>query len=316
MVIPLAIPLAVVIAAGVGAAGKGVADIAKARSLAMDAGAGHEAALGALESAQKPVHDRVSEYGEQQLAAVTETIGRFADWIERNRMAVNRLEHDAVDGVEVTVPELPDMKSEVKQAKGWIAGGVAGASAAATAPGVALMGVSAFATASTGSAIAGLSGAAATNATLAWLGGGAIAAGGGGMAAGAIVLNLIAIAPAALISGITVAIIGSKQKTSATKYVAEVNVAIEHIESAISLLPRVAERVTELSAVLQSLVDRAEVALDALESLSFDPDLHAADFATTLKLVRGIREVVNTPLIDVQTGELTAVSLQIVRKYQ
>ena len=50
------------------------------------------------------------------------------------------------------------------------------------------MGVSAFATASTGSAIAGLSGAAATNATLAWLGGGAIAAGGGGMAAGAVVL--------------------------------------------------------------------------------------------------------------------------------
>jgi hypothetical protein len=39
-----------------------------------------------------------------------------------------------------------------------------------------------LATASTGTAIGTLSGAAATNATLAWLGGGALSAGGFGMA--------------------------------------------------------------------------------------------------------------------------------------
>jgi len=49
--------------------------------------------------------------------------------------------------------------------------------------------VAAFGTASTGTAISGLSGAAATNATLAWLGGGSLAAGGGGVAAGAAVLT-------------------------------------------------------------------------------------------------------------------------------
>lgn len=316
MVLPLAIPLAVAVAAGVGAASKGMADMAKARSLAKDARARHEATLGALEVAQAPVHDLVLEYGSQQLAAVTETVGRFADWIEHNQMSVNRLGHHAVDGVEVTVPELPNMRSEVRQAKGWIAGGVAGAGAAAAAPSVALMGVSAFATASTGSAIAGLSGAAATNATLAWLGGGALAAGGGGMAAGAVVLNLIAAAPAALIGGITVAIMGSRQRTSAKQYTAEVNIAIENIRSAIGLLPKVAERVMELSSILDALVGRADEAIGALEDLRFDPDLHAADFATALQLVRGIREVVNTPVIDVQTGKLTAVSFQIVRKYE
>jgi hypothetical protein len=56
-------------------------------------------------------------------------------------------------------------------------------------------------TASTGTAIATLSGAAATNATLAWLGGGALAAGGGGMAAGAAVLGGIVILPALAIMG-------------------------------------------------------------------------------------------------------------------
>lgn len=45
--------------------------------------------------------------------------------------------------------------------------------------------------ASTGTAISGLSGAAATNAALAWLGGGTIAAGGGGVAAGAALVAAI-----------------------------------------------------------------------------------------------------------------------------
>ena len=47
------------------------------------------------------------------------------------------------------------------------------------------------AAASTGTAIGTLSGAAATNASLAWLGGGAVAAGGGGMAAGSTILATV-----------------------------------------------------------------------------------------------------------------------------
>lgn len=68
----------------------------------------------------------------------------------------------------------------------------AGASAATYAA------VGAFATASTGTAISGLSGAAASSATLAWLGGGSLAAGGGGVAAGTAVLAGIFAAPVVL----------------------------------------------------------------------------------------------------------------------
>lgn len=54
--------------------------------------------------------------------------------------------------------------------------------------------VSTFGAASTGAAIAQLSGVAATNATLAWFGGGSLAAGGAGMSGGALVLGgLVAI---------------------------------------------------------------------------------------------------------------------------
>ncbi len=66
-----------------------------------------------------------------------------------------------------------------------------------------------FGTASTGTAIAALTGAAKTNATLAWFGGGAKAVGGFGMAAGKLVLAGIVIAP---IIGVAAAIAGAKGK--------------------------------------------------------------------------------------------------------
>ena len=65
-----------------------------------------------------------------------------------------------------------------------VVGATAGVGVAAFAPTAAIAIATTFGTASTGTAISALSGAAATNAALAWLGGGAVAAGGGGMAAG------------------------------------------------------------------------------------------------------------------------------------
>jgi hypothetical protein len=70
------------------------------------------------------------------------------------------------------------------------AGVVVGAGVATLGPTAAVAIATTFGTASTGTAITALSGAAATNAALAWLGGGAIAAGGGGMAAGNTLLAL------------------------------------------------------------------------------------------------------------------------------
>ena len=66
---------------------------------------------------------------------------------------------------------------------------VGGALVAVGAEAIALATIAAYATASTGSAISALSGAAAINASLAWVGGGSIAAGGFGMAGGAMILT-------------------------------------------------------------------------------------------------------------------------------
>lgn len=70
------------------------------------------------------------------------------------------------------------------------AGLTAGSFVASTAPTAAMWVATTFGTASTGTAISALSGAAASNAAIAWLGGGALATGGGGMAAGQALLAL------------------------------------------------------------------------------------------------------------------------------
>ncbi len=86
-----------------------------------------------------------------------------------------------VDSCEFAERELNAARTA---AGGAGAGLAAGASVAFMAPTAAMWVATTFGTASTGTAISALSGAAATNAALAWLGGGAVAAGGGGMAAG------------------------------------------------------------------------------------------------------------------------------------
>ena len=78
----------------------------------------------------------------------------------------------------------------VKGAGAGIAGASFGVAVVAMGPTAAMGVATTFGVASTGTAISSLSGAAATNAALAWLGGGALAAGGGGMAAGEAFLAL------------------------------------------------------------------------------------------------------------------------------
>ena len=83
-----------------------------------------------------------------------------------------------------------ELEAAKKSAAGVTAGVTGGIAVASLAPSAAMWIATTFGTASTGTAISSLSGAAATNAALAWLGGGAVAAGGGGMAAGQAFLAL------------------------------------------------------------------------------------------------------------------------------
>lgn len=108
-----------------------------------------------------------------------------------------------------------DLEAARKSATGVGVGFTAGATVASIAPTAAMWVATTFGTASTGTAISTLSGAAASKAALAWLGGGALAAGGGGTAAGSALIALAgpigwSIAGAALLTSV---VLFSKQKS-------------------------------------------------------------------------------------------------------
>lgn len=90
-----------------------------------------------------------------------------------------------------TLIEVEKFNAEMNTALRVGVGSIAGGSLAVGAWSL----VAAFGSASTGAAISGLSGVAATNATLAWFGGGALTAGGAGMAGGMTVLGGIVAVP-------------------------------------------------------------------------------------------------------------------------
>lgn len=95
------------------------------------------------------------------------------------------------DTFKKTVEYAEEQKKTLENAaKSGGTGVIAAAGIAGVAPSAAMWVATTFGTASTGTAISALSGAAASNAALAWLGGGAAAAGGGGVAAGQALLSL------------------------------------------------------------------------------------------------------------------------------
>ena len=123
-------------------------------------------------------------------------------------------------------------------------------------------------TASTGTAIGTLSGAAATNATLAWLGGGSLAAGGLGMAGGAAVLGGIVAAPVLLVGGLFMASKAEEALDDAKSNVAKAESAAETMQTATVATRTIRRKASEVSKVLKALqADHLDGALPKLRRL-------------------------------------------------
>ncbi|MGI6052677.1 MAG: hypothetical protein ACOYA9_09395 [Bilifractor sp.] len=144
------------------------------------------------------------------------------------------------------------------------AGLAAGASVAFMGPTAAMWVATTFGTASTGAAISTLSGAAASQAALAWLGGGTLAAGGGGVAMGHALLALAGpvgwtIAGATLMGSI---IIYSRNKMKLNKEKSEeIEKIKKNIEQVRETDGKVAELLKESSDVRSKMMDGYQNAL-------------------------------------------------------
>lgn len=175
--------------------------------------------------AQSKQQASVSRFKEKnvEVTAIMDTLGNkeleilksfdeFSNIIERIQGRPEFKAHSK-EGVDLPEYEAEELK-KISAGAGVLLGGLSGA-AAGTAGGFAAAGattsaVIALGTASTGTAISTLSGVAATNATLAALGGGSLATGGGGMALGTAVLGGATLGIGLLVGGIIFNATGSK----------------------------------------------------------------------------------------------------------
>ena len=200
-------------------------------------------------------------------------------------------------------------------AAGTASGAVAGAAVAFGAYGAA----GALATASTGTAIATLSGAAATNATLAFFGGGAIAAGGLGIAGGTAVLGGLVAGPALAVVG---CIMGAKASAN-----------LDNAYSNLATAKKVKEELAVLTTMCNGIKRRSDLFTKALIKLESILNMQLAKFehiiategidyskfsegakdlvAMLLGTVQAVKAILDTPLLD-DKGALTSESQKVI----
>lgn len=224
MPLPLIIGGAAAIAgiAGIGSGIHGGVKMKEANDTMKEAKEKQEKAVASFEKKSAETTKIMDTVGKKELSILS-SFKDFSDLIEKIQ---GRPEFKAYDISGVKIPDYKaDELNKVSAGAGLLLGGVGGA-AAGTAGGFAAAGattsaVMALGTASTGTAISSLSGVAATNATLAALGGGSLAAGGGGMALGTAILGGATLGVGLLVGGIIFNVTGSKLSEKADEALAQ-----------------------------------------------------------------------------------------------
>lgn len=257
MPLPLFIGALAAIAAvgGVGAGAHGAVKAKKANDTLKDAKERHKRNVKRFETENENTTEIMDSLGKLELE-ILDSFKEFSKTIERIQ---NKPEFDQVTLSNVKLPKYtPEELRTASVGAELLLGGLGGA-AAGTAAGFAAAGgttaaVMALGTASTGTAIATLSGAAATNATLAALGGGAIAAGGGGMALGTLVLGGATAGVGILVGGVIFNITGSKLANKANEAWAQ----MQQAENVINIICQYLKELKQIAEEYKTTLEEAQ----------------------------------------------------------
>lgn len=217
--------------------------------------------------------------------------------------------------------ELKQMSAMASSIAGGLVGGAAAGALAAIGAYGGAMTLGACAT--TGTAIASLSGAAATNATLAFLGGGALSVGGLGMAGGTMVLGGLVAGPALAVMGFIIGAKASANKNAAysnlvkAKEYAEEVKTVQVLCKAIRMRANMFERLLiKLDAVFEPLTDSlAQIIQKSGTDFCRYSDEEKAAVAANLSLAKAIKAVLDTPILT-EDGLLTEESNAIIAPVQ
>jgi len=267
MALPLIIG-GVALAAGIFGAKKGVDaknNYAKAKSIVGVALEDLENSNKKLSIQRSKTSDDLQTLGEARLRAEGELITRFLATVK----LVNQINYQPITigdiEVSISIPELQAMEVSSYQAADLLKDGI-GAISSGVLTGIGASGLaSTIGVASTGTAIGSLTGVAATNATLAWLGGGSLAAGGMGMAGGMAVLGGAIMGPVIAVMGYSAAKKSEHALSNAFEKEYEIRVAAEQFQNGIAVLATITQRCEEMQEVMRGIAQRFHVVLDQTE---------------------------------------------------
>ena len=327
----MAIPLIIgggMLVAGLYGAAKGVSgaiDHSNAKELNSDASSMVRRAQSSLEEERKTTNAQLEDYGNRKLRAFN---GVIADFIEtfgrlKNVELIDSPELDKLLEGQDGLTAIQELQHDYQMLQSAGLGLGAGFGSGAALAFGAYSGTMALATASTGTAIASLSGVAATNATLAWLGGGALSAGGLGMAGGTMVLGSIVAGPALAIFG---HIVGNKGEEA-------LNNAKTNLEKAKSVRDECATAVAKLEAIGEvvglanhTLMTTSAKLRGSVKKLKLVIEQEGTDFQQltedsqdvvfrTVKCAQLIKAMIDTPILD-KDGNLVLATKKRVQEIQ
>ncbi|MFG0632972.1 hypothetical protein [Pseudomonas sp. xss_2] len=233
---------------------------------------------------------------------------------------LDKLNADRQDKLKISIPKhkLQSIESYSYTAVG-VLGATAGAGIAGAAAGFAVYGgVMALGAASTGTAISSLAGVAATNATLAAIGGGSLATGGLGMAGGTAILGAAVAGPVLAIAGWAYDSHGDEALKNAHKAEREVDSAITKLQKAQQQLSKAEDYAFDINDVLKSVYGQfdkyfehlkyAARRIEDIRSRKLDP--HAEMASMSENILRAINngfalaailvDLITTPLFKVK----------------
>ena len=294
-----------------------------AKKIVVKASEKYEQSVNKLEIKREEVSSLLEKVGELKINILKNSVNDFLTTFEkiknveiRDSSGLRELYDINIDKIEIS--EIKKMSNmAINLTEGAAAGAFAGSMIAFGAYSAAM----GLASASTGTAISTLSGVAATNATLAFFGGGSIASGGLGMAVGQTVLGSIAVGPGLLAMGLILSAKSQQEIDKALTNKDQLDAAVSEMESAISMVIAIRRRASMLYNLLVRLDSRL-LALtwqmqDIVENEGYDYRMYQQESKNIIIMAYttlcSVRAVLDTPLL-MEDGSLSEKSAKLLTK--